>query len=451
MSIKSRTNFNESVVSTGSFSPNTSNMSTISKQNLNRLSTDNSTGASYDTSSNVQAIFAQKTSKNPVKILGSQIRVTGQQPRNRPLTMGDQERLEECREKGKEFEIRLKSHDKKKVRDSCGLKTDHERHVTSHQQSQMGNDVIMNKIKNYATNNRGINISFLLFALHSSCKINNTTLFSMIKTLLITKYKMTIEEILGATYGDDGTNLLFAAAWNCAESCLRLCVGLGGDINYINKANENINDVLLGGYRNLVKGDKLSSNMFKIRYTACLSYIRDVQKSLSKPVADVTESSEVFSFASKKTVKVAETISEVTSEVTSEITSEVTSETNQNDDFKSPKKKTKKISTPQKPIKKKQNIELSSFAALNMDDSDDEKEIVSDDEVIIYKASEDSHKLTVNELEVIDKLISDAFDKLFDGDTEDNIKIYIKENTTLMRPMMITNLHTKLAAEGLCM
>ena len=443
MSIKSRTNFNESVVSTDSFSPNTSNMSTISKQNLNRLSTDNSTGASYDTSSNVQAIFAQAISKKPAKILGSQIRVTGQQPRTRPLTMGDQERLEECREKGKEFEIRLKSHDKKKVRDSCGLKTDHERHVTSHQQSQMGNDVIMNKIKNYATNNRGINISFLLFALHSSCKINNTTLFSMIKTLLITKYKMTIEEILGATYGDDGTNLLFAAAWNCAESCLRLCVGLGGNINYINKANENINDVLLGGYRNLVKGDKLSSNMFKIRYTACLSYIRDVQKSLSKPVADVTESSEVFSFASKKTVKVAETISEVTSEVTSE--------TNQNDDFENPKKTTKNNSMRQIPIKKKQNIDLSSFAALNMDDSDDEKEIVSDDEVIIYKASEDSHKLTVNELEVIDKLISDAFDKLFDGDTENNIKIYIKENTTLMRPMMITNLHTKLAAEGLCM
>ena len=65
MSIKSRTNFNESVVSTDSFSPNTSNMSTISKQNLNRLSTDNSTGASYDTSSNVQAIFAQAISKKP--------------------------------------------------------------------------------------------------------------------------------------------------------------------------------------------------------------------------------------------------------------------------------------------------------------------------------------------------------------------------------------------------
>ena len=209
-------------------------------------------------------------------------------------------RLDNCRKDKKPFIVYMISKDKHTLRENLGLQTNHETHQTGIVTEQLTNSAIIGGInmRNRQDKFKKSKLSYTLFAAHTAIKINNAKLLGDIVGILI-GFGMTIEEVLDARYGDDSYNLINVAAWNNSLGGLQFCVAKNADINFINKANEDIIQMLDAGCVSLKKMNPYSSKIYESNCTNCKEYIAEVRRYKAQEI--IPSTSKPYKFGIKNT------------------------------------------------------------------------------------------------------------------------------------------------------
>jgi len=194
------------------------------------------------------------------------------------------ERLLQCREDGSRFVCAiLLQIDKQLFRNVLGLTTDHDERQTVRTGSAAGTDAAYRTIVGHNCYNK---ISFIIGACQTCTKNENHILLNLLILYLINNFGMTKIEILESSYGEDGYTMLNAACWNLSKECMIYCIANGANVNFRNKRNEGIREVLKCGLDHANKGatshlgqknKSSTAKMFKqinqTKYRACIQYL----------------------------------------------------------------------------------------------------------------------------------------------------------------------------------